>query len=475
MTSPTLRLSLLLILLTGCADLTLPPPEITARDPDQSPDGLAPPAIAPAPGASTVDAPAPPPELVAFVRDLGARANVRPMPPAPNAPAPLVELGRLLAFDKILSGNGDVSCMTCHHPALATADARSLSIGTGGEALGMARTHPENARIPRNAPPLFNLHAQPAMFWDGRVRVAEGRLLTPADGALTGAMRETLAGPAAAQAMFPVTSRAEMRGELGDNELAAIDDADPGAIWAGLMARLGAIGAYVSLFEAAYPGERFESMTFAHAANAIAAFEISAYEADETPWDHFLRGDDVALTEAQLRGAEIFLGRGRCVACHGGPALSDFRPHDTAVPQIGPGLGDGPGGDDDFGVERVSGAPATRYAFRTPPLRNIELTAPYGHDGAYVTLGAVLAHYRDPRRELRAYDSRVLEPALRNTLVPNTDAILANLDPRLGPVPLSPAELGDLRAFMGALTDPASRDLLATIPARVPSGLPVVD
>jgi cytochrome c peroxidase len=80
-----------------------------------------------------------------------------------EAPAPvrpnLVRLGRLLAFDKILSGNRDISCMTCHLPSLGTGDGRSLSIGQGATGLGEQRVHPKNAFIPRNAPSLFNLHA----------------------------------------------------------------------------------------------------------------------------------------------------------------------------------------------------------------------------------------------------------------------------------------------------------------------------
>ncbi|MFK7986204.1 MAG: cytochrome-c peroxidase [Sandaracinaceae bacterium] len=176
-----------------------------------------------------------------------------------------------------------------------------------------------------------------------------------------------------------------------------------------------------------------------------------------------------------MRGAAFFFGAGRCSTCHRGASLSDFRAHNTAVPQVGPGIGDGPAGNDDFGFEHVSGDPRTRYAFRTTPLRNVELTAPYGHDGAYVTLGAVLSHYRDPRRELEAYDASVPEPVLRDTLVPNHDAMLATLDPLMQPVPMGAAEMTDLRAFMGALTDASSRDLLSTIPDRVPSGLPVAD
>lgn len=427
------------------------------------------------PGPDPADDP-PPGNLVARVLELAQRDDARAMAPAPTVSPQLFELGQFLAFDKVLSGNGDISCMTCHHPTLGTADARSLSIGVGGAGLGMDRSHPEDVRIPRNAPPLFNLHAQPTMFWDNRVAEQRGGIETPAGAEIDAQMRATFDfGAASAQAMFPVTSREEMRGAPGENEVADVADDDLAGIWAALMARLGGIPEYVTLFEAAYPGESFAEMSFAHAANAIAAFEIGAFAADQSPWDRFLRGDAEAMSATALRGAEFFFGRGRCATCHDGPALSDFRAHNTAVPQIGPGKGHGPNGNDDFGFEAISGDPRTRYAFRTPPLRNVELTAPYGHDGAFVTLSSFLAHYRNPREALRRYDPSVLEPALRGTLVPNQEAILRTLDPQLRNVRMDDGDLRDLRAFMAALTDPRSRDLDATIPSRVPSGLPVAD
>ena len=207
-----------------------------------------------------------------LVRERAAEHGIEALPAAPDVRPELVELGRLLAFDKILSGNRDISCLTCHHPTLGTGDARSLPVGTGGEGLGMGRTHPEDVRIPRNAPALFNLHAFPSMFWDSRVEFdADGELVTPAGDALTDDMEATFEfGVVSAQAMFPVTSRDEMRGQPGENELADLEDDDFKGIWSGLMARLGSVGEYVDLFEAAYPGTEFDDMTFAHAANAIA-------------------------------------------------------------------------------------------------------------------------------------------------------------------------------------------------------------
>ncbi len=401
------------------------------------------------------------------VRAEALEEGLLPIDPAPSSPAERVELGRLLAFDKILSGNQDISCMTCHHPGLGTADARSLSIGVGGEGLGAGRVHPENARIRRNAPALFNLHAQPVLFWDGRISEENGELVTPAGDALTAEMRETLDGSVvAAQVLFPVLSRDEMRGRPGENELAAIRDEDPGQVWEAIMQRLGAIPEYVERFEAAFPGEAFEDMTFAHAAVAIAAFETTAFDASETRWDQFLRGDDLAMSQAELQGAALFMGRGRCTDCHDGASLSDFEMHNTLVPQVGA---------EDTGAEEVTGDPRDRFAFRTPPLRNVELTAPYGHNGTFVTLEDFLEHYDDPEDELMDYNPDVLEPALRSAVVPNQLEMLETRSNDLRNVNLGGQALSNLHAFMEALTDEETRDTLSVIPNRVPSGLPVND
>ena len=187
-------------------------------------------------------------------------------------------------------------------------------------------------------------------------------------------------GRLSALPLFPVLSREEMRAATG-NELADIKDKSPQQVWEALMMRLGKIPEYRRMFEAAYPGTKFGDMTFAHASNAIAGFMIQRFAFNDSPWDRFLAGDDNALTDLQLRGAKDFMSA-RCSICHNGPALTDNKFHNVAVAQIGPGEGDGPDGRDDFGRMRVTGVGAERYAFRTPPLRNVALTGPWGHDGA---------------------------------------------------------------------------------------------
>jgi cytochrome c peroxidase len=391
--------------------------------------------------------------------------------------AALVGLGRALFFDPVLSGNRDISCATCHHPTQASGDGLSLSIGTGGEGLGPDRDLADGDLIPRNAPDVFNrgLAGWTTMFWDSRVSgsVASG-FETPAGTALP----DGLDGVLAAQAMFPVTSAAEMRGFRGDtdvfgahNEMADVHSGDLPAIWAALMDRLLAIDEYRTMFAAAYPNVPEEDLGFQHAANAIAAFEIAGFTFVDSPFQRYLAGDDAALDDAAKRGASLFFGPAGCAACHTGPLLTDQLTHDIGVPQIGPGKdGEGP---EDHGRARETGNPDDMYAFRTPSLHNVELTGPWMHDGAFTSLEAVIRHHVDPEDSLTGYDvGQAIGPTI-HFLDPASfrQAILNNLDPMLDVPELSDDEIADLVAFLESLTDPAARDLAALVPESVPSGL----
>ncbi|HEU5304829.1 MAG TPA: cytochrome c peroxidase [Gemmatimonadales bacterium] len=410
--------------------------------------------------------------LAAEVRLLAANRGITPMP----APAPvrreLSLLGQALAFDKILSGNRDISCMTCHLAGIATTDSRSVSIGQGATGLGPDRVHPQGKFVHRSAPPLFNLHVMTTLTWDGRIFLnPEGVVRSP--NALNLAQQAVLEfGALSALPMFPVLSRPEMRADAG-NELALVSDAKPQQTWRLVMRRLGAIPQYRTMFESAYPGQSFDSMNFAHAGNAIGGWITAVFAFNNTPWDSFLAGNDDALTETQLRGAKAFLGTGRCARCHNGPALSDGRFHNVAVAQVGPGFGDGPDGRDDFGRMRKTLKLADKYKFRTPPLRNVELTAPYGHDGAIVSLRAWVDHYSQSDVKLLAYDPGQLEPLLQGTLLPTASDILLTRDSRLATLVLKLQMVDDITEFLKALTDPAARDLARFVPTQVPSGLPV--
>lgn len=418
------------------------------------------------------------------LRNSLARVGVGSLDPGPPPDPALVSLGQALMFDKELSGNRDISCATCHHPFLQTADSLALSIGTGGSGLGTARVPGVGrVRVPRNAPDVFNRGAPEwrTLFLDGRATVAlDGGYLNPAGAQLPAGLDSILA----VQAMFPVTSRDEMRGNVGDidvfgavNEIAIYADYDFTGMWRALAARLTAIPEYVGLFAVAYPEVAPNRIGFEHAANAIAAFEIAHWTLLDSPWDRYLAGADDALSDDAKRGARLFYGKAGCVTCHSGNLLTDQRFHSLAVPQIGPGKGSE--APLDFGRGRVTGEEADRFAFRTPPLRNVAITGPWMHDGAYATLEGALRHHLDPESALLSYDAGQLAPELRETFQddPATiEALLASLDPSVAePLDLSDDEVNELLAFLESLTDPRAIDLRLDVPERVPSGLPVAD
>ncbi|MEO7457103.1 MAG: cytochrome-c peroxidase [Gemmatimonadaceae bacterium] len=410
----------------------------------------------------------------ALVRQLAAGRGITSLPTPPRVRPQLVRLGQALTFDPILSGNRDISCATCHFPTLGTGDGKSLSIGQGGSNVGPARSHPQGVFIARNAPPLFNLGAMKHLFWDGRVADnGAGGVSTPAGALVTPAMQHVFEfGPISALGMFPVTNRAEMRAGTG-NELADIPDADMQAIWTGLMKRLGAIPEYRAMFENSYPGTKFEDMTFAHASNAIAGFIVDSYSLANSPWDQFLAGRDDALTPKQLEGAKTFLTL-KCSICHSTATLSDDQFHNVAIAQIGPGQGNGVSLRDDFGRMNVSGDPNDIYKFRTTPLRNVAVTGPYGHDGSIVSLRRFVEHYSESDLKLTDFNPFEIEPALRNTLLVNAAPVIAGRDPIIVGVVLTDDLVDKLMDYMGALTDPAVKDLDKTIPQHLPSKLAVL-
>jgi cytochrome c peroxidase len=159
--------------------------------------------------------------------------------------------------------------------------------------------------------------------------------------------------------------------------------------------------------------------------------------------------------------------------------FSDFRQHVAGIPQVAPAFGnvefDGPRGDEDFGLEQVTGDPADRYAFRTSPLRNVGLQAAFMHNGAFVRLEDAIRYHLDAPGQAGSYTTALLPPDLQGPTGP-VDAILQRLDPLLStPVELTSYEFDALVAFVRhGLMDPEARPqrLRRFIPEKLPSGRP---
>jgi cytochrome c peroxidase len=395
---------------------------------------------------------------------------VLPIAAIPAQDPALVALGRALFFEKVLSGNRDVACASCHDPATHGSDGLSLAVGTGGVGLGTARL-PGSGRqfVPRNSPSLLNQGLTfPYLFWDGRL--AERGFNGPEDASLGVTFPPGLNGVLATQAMLPVLNRTEMRGERGDrdrlgnvNELAALADTSATAIWAAIMRRLLSLDDYVARFNAAYPGTPTATLGFQHAANAIATFELDAFTKTNSPFDRFLARDARAMSDEAKRGGILFFGNARCAQCHNGPLLGGQQFANVGVPQLGPGVGAAAPLDAGRAEVIPQSAQFYRFAFRVAPLRNVELTAPYMHNGAYPTLEAVLRHYSNADSALHAYDVSQLDPSLRGLY--HGDAVtIADIEKTIDgrvrqPILMTASEQRDLVAFLKSLTDPAARNL----------------
>lgn len=236
-----------------------------------------------------------------------------------------VVLGKFLMFDKILSGNMNISCATCHHPMTNTGDGLSLPIGEGGNGLGMTRDTGSSAdavveRVPRNSPHVWNEGAREftAMFLDGRVELDDAYpsgCKTPAGNNLPDNLENILA----CQAMFPVTSATEMAGQGDENPIAVLAElGNLTGVWELLAERLRAPeNGYVELFIDAFEDiDDASDITYGHAANAISAYERVFWRADNSPFDRYLRGDKKAMSRNAIEGMAAIARRPECTGLY---------------------------------------------------------------------------------------------------------------------------------------------------------------
>ncbi|MCE6993134.1 cytochrome-c peroxidase [Dyadobacter sp. CY323] len=359
------------------------------------------------------------PRVVESIADLGA-LPLHATDPKDNPSTPeKVNLGRLLFFDPVLSGNKDVSCATCHQPEFNYAEFLETSIGVNGRGLGSKRRFLDQNDIPfvkRNSQSILNTAFNgiannksyrpelAPMFWDLRAKGLE------------------------AQALEPIKTLEEMRG-TGIQDHMILDE---------IIERIKRIPTYNQLFSSAFSADP-EPVNQRNLSKAIAAYERTLI-ATNTRFDQYMRGDSNALSTSEKDGMNAFLVTG-CAKCHSGPMFSDFKLHTLGVPDTGNRTESDAGANND-------------YAFRTPTLRNLRYTAPYMHSGKFATLDQVLMFYED------IAGGKILNP---NVKAGGIDSLATHMDVNF-------KDISKIVEFLNTLNDDAFDK---TVPASVPSGLPV--
>lgn len=328
--------------------------------------------------------------------------------PTPKVPednemsATKVELGRFLFYDQQLSGNGKQACSTCHQQSKAFTDGEDVAVGSTGEA------------HPRNSQGLGNVAYNATLTWANPSLVTiERQMETPLFG--------------------------ERPVEMG------VNDANRSEV----LARISGDTAYQARFAAAYPGVA-APISWANTIKAIAAFERTLISGNSR-YDQYLRGA-VQLSASEERGRQLFFGESaECFHCHGSFNLNDQIVHaasrvvQTLFHNTGLYNIDGKGGfpEPNRGVLELTGRPDDMGKFRAPSLRNVELTAPYMHDGSIKTLEEVIDFYAAGGRVLTsgpyAGDGR-------------TNPYKSDLVSR---IQLDATDKADIIAFLRTLTDHA--------------------
>lgn len=395
-------------------------------------------------------------------------------------------IGQLLFYDKILSGNKNISCGTCHHHDHASGDGLSLGIGEGGVGIGPQRTTgtgPDaiRKRIPRNAPSLWNLGHNDieTLFHDGRLTRSDiygNGYDSPAEEWLP----EGLDNLVAAQSLFPMVAQFEMAGNPRENEIAGATHDRIDVAWPIIAKRVRTIPAYGAMFVQAFDHiEEPTDVSIVEIGNALGAFIISEWQSYDSPYDKWLRG--TPLPADAERGRQLFFNN-RCASCHTGDLFTDQSFHALGLPAFGPGrtrIWDQISRD--VGRMAETNLLEDAYKFRTPSLRNVALTAPYGHNGAYPTLADMIRHHADPNAARDAWQPEQANLPGAPWLAAADFAIrqdaremarqTAAVDMR--PIALTDPEIEDLVAFLHALTGQTALTRPLGRPETVPSGLRV--
>jgi cytochrome c peroxidase len=393
----------------------------------------------------------------------------------------LADLGRNLFHDTILGLHNDNSCSGCHAATAGFGDTQSIAIGIDNNfVVGPDRKGPRNQR---RTPMVINAAFFPALMWNSRFNSVSGDPFDNHAGFMfplpEGFSLSNQPHLLTAQAFIPPTERTEAAGFDFPGDNFAIRDE--------VMRRLNGVQAYRKLFGEIFPEVKNGGpITYDMLARAISEFEFTLVFAD-APLDRFARGDRSAMNDNQKKGALLFFGKANCVACHAvagqsNEMFSDFQQHVLGVPQIAPARSnvvfDGPGANEDFGLEQVTGNDADRYRFRTSPLRNVALQPTFFHNGAFTRLEDAVRHHLNVVKSARSYIPAAagVAPDLRGPLGP-LQPVLERLDPLAAtPTHLSEEEFSQLVEFLGrGLLDERAKpeELRKLIPSKVPSGRPI--
>jgi cytochrome c peroxidase len=441
--------------------------------------------------------------------------------------AKLADLGRLLWFDTLHSLRQDNTCGGCHSPTNGFGDTQPMAIGVqNNNQVGPHRGGPRNQR---RSPLVVNTALYPAMMWNGRFNSLSGdpfdnsrgfRFPFPESDVRFSPANDVLHHVThllQAQAHMPPTELIEVGGFTGTcpngvpdqtlgPDFCQFDDGggltvpapDPVTgsrnepIRQKALQILNATPAYRTLFGDIFPEVQAGApIDFFMFGKAIAEFEFTLVFAD-APLDQFARGNRDAMTREQKRGALLFFGRAGCVGCHAvagqsNEMFSDFQERVIGVPQIAPafgvGMGNvifaGPGKDEDFGLEEITGNQADRYKFRTAPLRNLAVSPGFFHNGAFIRLEDAIDFHLNVVPGARSYDpvKAGVPGDLALRLGPPVPSSL--LDPLIRrPIHVNREEFNDLVAFIreGLLDSRVNaNDLCQLVPAQVPSGRPVMN
>ena len=407
--------------------------------------------------------------------------------PAEN---PEVQLGKVLFFSRTLSGAFDVACATCHLPDFGGSDGLSLSVGVAAmnpSVIGPGRKIDPSIDLDpradggpnmhRNSMTIFNsaLHEK-AMLHDGRVFVLPSstkhdgspRIRTPETGS-TGD-RTGVVGLVEAMVKFPISNNNEMRGYQFP------EIANPQHYRHRLVARLrghadknylseDAAENWRALFSAAF--DESQPVTLVNMQKALSAY-ISSQIFIDTPWKDFLDGDDAALSQSALRGAQAFLlpldkGGLGCASCHSGDFFTDEKFYNVGFPQIGRGFNRAE--RNDLGRWMATHGDDAMYSFIVPSLLNVAHTAPYGHAGTFNSLEEVIQYHANPYDEANRFnfeltqlaqfsESEITYPfAKEHTLQTLSTKSFDKAKKMLPQRSLSESEISDLVEFLTALSD----------------------